>query len=597
MLCVFISSTSRDLQQHRKAVESVVLEQGWHPVMMEHFGSSAGPTLEACVREVGRCDLLLLIAAFRRGWVPAAEQGGDGRRSVTAYELEAARRRGLPVRALLARESWPGSLWEDDPEARSWVRHFRDGLNQVAQFFDIEILGEVPDEPRPGREFRSLVRKLLLDHRDWLRDQAGFAGSDDRATRRRPVGAEALLPTLDPLLDGLIVPRSELTRLYQRSAPGGWEPPPFDGNPITLLFRYVSTLARAPRQAGDGVFPLLRFIQALGDLLQDDAAAPLRTWLDEAPTRLGLDPAEADRLRSALGELGTRAGQAQPAATCHLLVQVAPRMCEPGRYGVKAWLLGTGEPACLEAGEEGVARDDLPACLDLLRDELIRREIEPERTWVELLLPRELLCADVDQWRIGLDFLESIPLGVEYRLVVRSLERASRPGPALALQARGRTLRRRLDGVCRLVDDPSAQEGDALWIEREDCGGEALYATLKDAQGLVGAVLGCRPPTVPRAPRCDVLNTLFAAGFPVVLWMRRVPEGGPTSLRTEFARLLGQEPMARLPDRVWELRKAAVRSADELHLGRHLSLLWDDPARPSPDFDEKYRLRAPARED
>ena len=199
-------------------------------------------------------------------------------------------------------------------------------------------------------------------------------------------------------------------------------------------------------------------------------------------------------------------------------MQVSPRLCEANRYSVRAWLLGTGEPACLRAGEEGLTADELPACLDELREELLRRQIEPDRAWIELLLPRDLLCADVDEWRVELDFIESIPIGVEHRLVVRSLERASRPRAALALQSRARALRRRLRGGCRLVDEPASQEGEAIWIEEDDCGGAALYTALRDARDVVGAVLGRAPRPAPHDPSRDVLNTVFAAGLPVVLW-------------------------------------------------------------------------------
>jgi hypothetical protein len=75
MLRVFVSSTSTDLQQHRKAVGDAILEQRWHPVMMEHFGTSTAPTLDECLREVRSCDLLLLIMAFRRGWAHARAGG------------------------------------------------------------------------------------------------------------------------------------------------------------------------------------------------------------------------------------------------------------------------------------------------------------------------------------------------------------------------------------------------------------------------------------------------------------------------------------------------------------------------------------------
>jgi len=593
MLRVFVSSTSKDLQQHRTVVGDVILEQRWHPVMMEHFGTSTGPTLEECLREVRSSDLLLLLMAFRRGWVPTSEQGGNGDRSVTASEVDEARRRGIPVRALFAHESWPGSLWEDDQDARAWVRQFRQGLNQVAKFFEVEGFNDATAEPRPGREFRTLVRGVLQDHRDWLREQEPTATRSDRPTRK-PVGAEVVLLQLAPLLDGLMVPRNELTRLYHLSAPVGWGPPPEDRNPIALLSGCVQSLARAPRQGGDGLFPLLRFIQSLVDLLGCEVPEGLRVWLNDARIRLGLDPAQVDQAPA----LVERAVGSEPVAPpCSLLMQVSPRLCEANRYSVRAWLLGTGEPACLRAGEEGVTADELPACLDELRLELLRRQIEPERAWVELLLPRELLCADVDQWRVELDFIESIPIGVEHRLVVRSLERASRPRAALALQSRARALRRRLRGGCRLVDELVSQEGEAIWIEEDDCGGAALYTALRDARDVVGAVLGRAPRPAPRDPSCDVLNTVFAAGLPVVLWVRREPaDGRLASARAEFARLLGQEPLSLLPDRVWELRRQAVRSPDPGHLGRHLTLLWDDPARRSPDFEETHRLRTPSRE-
>jgi hypothetical protein len=336
------------------------------------------------------------------------------------------------------------------------------------------------------------------------------------------------------------------------------------------------------------MFPLLRFIRSLCDLLEREQALALRTWLDDAHIRLGLDQAVI---------VESTAEPETAAAPCYLLMQVSPRMCEANRYSVRTWLLGTGEPACLRAGEEAVTAAELPACLDELREELLRRQIEPERAWVELLLPRELLCADVDEWKVELDFIESIPIGVEHRLVVRSLERARAPRAALAWQSRARALRRRLRGGCRLVDELASRQGEAIWIEQDDCGGAALYAALQDARDVVGAALGRAPLPAPRDPSRDVLNTVFEAGLPVVLWVRgQAALGQSAAARAEFARLLGQEPLSMLPDRVWELRRQAVRSPDRDHLGRHLTLLWDDPSRRSPDFEETHRLRTPSRE-
>src|SRR5690349_13700527 len=128
-LRVFVSSTSEDLKDYRAVARLVILDQGWTPVMMEHFGAVAQPSLEACRQRVTGCDLVLLIVGYRRGWVPSVDQGGNGRDSITALELACARENKTPVLALLAAPNWPGDLWEDDPQARAWIKTFRSELN------------------------------------------------------------------------------------------------------------------------------------------------------------------------------------------------------------------------------------------------------------------------------------------------------------------------------------------------------------------------------------------------------------------------------------------------------------------------------------
>src|SRR5689334_22592884 len=107
---VFVSSTSVDLRLHRDAVCAAALIEGFTPVMMEHFGAVADSTVRACCDFVESADLVVALVAFRRGWVPSAEQGGDGVRSVTAFEIDAARAARIPVYVLLAHnDSWPGN--------------------------------------------------------------------------------------------------------------------------------------------------------------------------------------------------------------------------------------------------------------------------------------------------------------------------------------------------------------------------------------------------------------------------------------------------------------------------------------------------------
>ena len=111
-LTVFVSSTSRDLKDYREVAKDVILSLGWHPEMMEHWGAGPVPTVNECRARLRPCDLVLMVVAFQKGWVPAADQGGDGKDSITAIEHAYALERGIPVLAMLASDTWPGYLWE-----------------------------------------------------------------------------------------------------------------------------------------------------------------------------------------------------------------------------------------------------------------------------------------------------------------------------------------------------------------------------------------------------------------------------------------------------------------------------------------------------
>jgi hypothetical protein len=162
-MLVFVSSTSEDLHAYRGAIRDVVLSLGWQPSMMEYFGTRSGSTVGECLAEVARCQLFILLVAFRRGFVPSIEQGGDGKRSITALELEQAELLQLPVLTFLADDTWPVGLIETNDGALSWIRDFRNGLAKIATFFPFEsassTAGDVP-------VFRSVVRQALLDFRE-----------------------------------------------------------------------------------------------------------------------------------------------------------------------------------------------------------------------------------------------------------------------------------------------------------------------------------------------------------------------------------------------------------------------------------------------
>jgi Domain of unknown function (DUF4062) len=165
-LKVFVSSTSEDLLDYRRAAHSVIEKMDWKADMMENWGAMTQTTLQACFEKLKGCGLMVLIVAHRQGWVPSEEQGGNGQDSITALELDCARKNNIPVLAFLAKDNWPNNLCEDDPTARAWIKKFRSDLNLPAGFFGFEEPAAKEAESLPA--FRTLMGAALVKYRQGL---------------------------------------------------------------------------------------------------------------------------------------------------------------------------------------------------------------------------------------------------------------------------------------------------------------------------------------------------------------------------------------------------------------------------------------------
>jgi formylglycine-generating enzyme required for sulfatase activity len=113
---VFISSTEQDLKQYRNAARDAAIEAGFQPVMMEYFSAQGRqPPYAACMAKVDPCDVLIVIAAHRYGWVPADQPGAD-RKSITWLECEYAKSKKKPAEMLAfvvdEKYGWPLELHE-----------------------------------------------------------------------------------------------------------------------------------------------------------------------------------------------------------------------------------------------------------------------------------------------------------------------------------------------------------------------------------------------------------------------------------------------------------------------------------------------------
>jgi len=96
-LSIFISSTAIDLREYRDKVRDAVLRLENLPIAMETFSAQSGEPATECIRMAAEADSLICIIAHRYGYVPPRELGGDGERSITWLEVDAAKRAGKPV--------------------------------------------------------------------------------------------------------------------------------------------------------------------------------------------------------------------------------------------------------------------------------------------------------------------------------------------------------------------------------------------------------------------------------------------------------------------------------------------------------------------
>lgn len=112
-LRIFVASTAEDLKPYRAAVVTVIDRLGHKAVHMETFGAMPSWSLDGCRHLVGDCDALVVMIGHRYGWVPSVQQGGDGKKSITWHEVEAARATDVPVFAFLVDEQ---ARWTEPKE-------------------------------------------------------------------------------------------------------------------------------------------------------------------------------------------------------------------------------------------------------------------------------------------------------------------------------------------------------------------------------------------------------------------------------------------------------------------------------------------------
>ena len=126
---VYVSSTSADLEDHRRAVIEILLRSGHMPICMEHHPAADVYPKDECLREVAACDAYVGIFAWRYGFIPQACDT-----SITEMEYRAATEGQRPIPALifLLKENapWPEESFDTGVNGQR-IKKLRDELQKT----------------------------------------------------------------------------------------------------------------------------------------------------------------------------------------------------------------------------------------------------------------------------------------------------------------------------------------------------------------------------------------------------------------------------------------------------------------------------------
>ena len=207
---LFLSSTSRDLGPCRDKVKEMIARMRETTVAMETFGARPTKPLSTCQDEVQKCDALIVVVGHRYGWIPSEQEGGDGKKSITWWEVQWALDAGKPVYAFLVdlQAPWTAPREQD----RLTTAHTQQDMFEIGRA--VQSLQELRAflEKETTREFFTspddLGGKVATSLHDWLLQQAVSAARAAIVTKPGEALAAPPLPVTGQ------APPSEVDNLF-----------------------------------------------------------------------------------------------------------------------------------------------------------------------------------------------------------------------------------------------------------------------------------------------------------------------------------------------------------------------------------------------
>jgi tetratricopeptide (TPR) repeat protein len=160
---VMISSTARDLPDHRKEVLDACLRMGMFPMMMEHLPASDADAIHISMEMVDRADIYLGVFAFRYGTVP--KTNNPQQISITEMEYNRAEQRGIPRLIFIMDRSHPITAADMDEDTKDPIEVAQRKV-KLEELKKRAAQDQVPNFFKSPVELRAQVIQALVPYRE-----------------------------------------------------------------------------------------------------------------------------------------------------------------------------------------------------------------------------------------------------------------------------------------------------------------------------------------------------------------------------------------------------------------------------------------------
>ncbi|MCL2939418.1 MAG: serine protease [Trichodesmium sp. MAG_R02] len=192
---------------------------------------------------------------------------------------------------------------------------------------------------------------------------------------------------------------------------------------------------------------------------------------------------------------------------------------------------------------------------------------------IEFFLPSNLMCEEVDKWKISDSVAEEITLGIKYPIRLRSLERLNLD----YLDDHLPQWYEYWDKVKYFLSKKPTLELFEHLSEIESFNWKLLKIKLEKKIGL--KVTRAHPKSI----RKDLFKAILLATTPIAIWLRNdIPS---LNQETFIDEILTFQPLSNLCKTVKNMREEADANTQiDKHLSFHLAILWENPYRLPPDI-------------